>query len=394
VDEDLFSTDDEIANRALAMKLAALRREQSMNTLGMITGDAPLAMAGKVNAGGQEAAQKTLMSVPASRVLMGARRADQAERDAQTAALDSPEYRDVTTTAINKFDPKFPVPPNASGRILQHALDSVQKKYVADQGNQARTLLAGMRGMKSEDDAKIIDNIAKAIATGEQAPDMKALYRYGAPLRSRLKELGVPLQQLQFAHASTMRNIQSMDGTKLSTFRIATDKAMGQVDYVQGLYSDLRQSLPSTRFPIINAAALKAARNGLLGPEVMAKAQTLDSQLALLAADMATVANNGNSGTDEGRKMLSALAKGEWDEKTFEKATGALRRDLQIGLSALTNLTPTVPGVAPLSRPNKSPGGTSVPPTGGSTVDQSGRVDGLEGIPDEYRQYLTPAGGG
>lgn len=99
MDEDLFSTDDEIANRALAMKLAALRRDQSMNTLGMISGDAPLALAGKVNAGNTGDMQKFVVGTPSTRQKLGLERQQTAETARHYGAVEANAARGLDLEA-------------------------------------------------------------------------------------------------------------------------------------------------------------------------------------------------------------------------------------------------------------------------------------------------------
>lgn len=86
---DLFSTDDEIANRALSARLAALRKDQAMNSLGMMTGDPALSQEGKTMAGVTETQMKLAQAAPQFRLTAALERAKTAESGRHNLAAEA-----------------------------------------------------------------------------------------------------------------------------------------------------------------------------------------------------------------------------------------------------------------------------------------------------------------
>lgn len=190
-------------------------------------------------------------------------------------------------------------------------------------------------GGASKDDIK---ELADGIENGNLPPDMKALYKYGAPLKAELNRRGFNLSRASTDWAATNRLINSLNGPQQTRLRQAVDAAYNQLDVVEGLYEEWRKTGLPGGFKSWNRAALGAAKS--MPGEAGAKANALDQQMAILVGELGTTLMGGNTPTEMALKEAKNMLASEWNDESFKKAIKQLRIDLKIRQNAISTVQP------------------------------------------------------
>jgi hypothetical protein len=362
--EDLFSTDDATAIPTAAALAAAMRRRRAAGTLATVLGG-PFAAAGRELSGEASDQERELLAAAHQRAQMlpGLQRAQDAR-----AALQHPATARVLTGAMAKLMPGVDVS-DAPPQVLEQLLPTAEKAYgvdvnaqmrrdVAEQNRLARQAVAehagAGHGTVSDGGAAAI---AAAIVNGEQPPTVHA--RIEGPVRAALAQNhpGFNLTSAQSDWNATQRHLATLNGPQQTRLRQAVDATSDQLSNVEALYDQWKQVGTASGIRAFNRAALGSAKQ--MPGQAGAVAQALEGQISLLTGELGNVLMGGNSPTDHGLKLAGTMLQGDWNEETFTKAIGQLRRDLQIRRNSMLNSTPAGLSTSPAAQPA---GGTPASP--------------------------------
>lgn len=202
-------------------------------------------------------------------------------------------------------------------------------------------------GAQENDD--IANSIADAVRSGDQSPDLRGLYKYGAAVRANLAKSKYNLAGAQKDWMAVQKNIASLNGTQQTRLRQAVETAYSSLDVVDGLSADLTKELKSSRTPVtaFNRAVMIAARNGVYGPKAKDLATQLEAQIGDVASEIGNAYMGGNSPTDHALALAQKNLNANWDERTLRGATDLARKNLQIRRNSIYNSTPIIPGQMP-----------------------------------------------
>ena len=249
------------------------------------------------------------------------------------------------------------------GRRVLANYDPATGTYTDTQGNalpdaqplpEKPTASSGAAGGMGSIDA---DAIAEAIIRGEQPPDLKGLYRYGAAVKTSLARKGYNLSQATTDWVATQRHFSTLNGPQQTRIRQAADTAYHSLDVI----ADLADQWKGGRFPLLNRASLAAAKGGAMGTQAQQIATQLEAQITDVASELANVYMGGNSPTDHALKLAQKNLSADWSLPQLLSAVELARKNLQIRLNAIANTD--VLGVSesnPYGRPNPGGGGTNV----------------------------------
>lgn len=222
----------------------------------------------------------------------------------------------------------------------------------------------GGRGTAPADAATAI---ADAIISGDQPPTMQGLYGNTAAVRAALAKKGFDLSTAQQDWTAINRYMSTLNGVQQVRLKQATEFVRETVPLVRELSTNLTKAVPRGQFPVLNAAALKAAHEGVLGEKAQAAATQLQSQIADLQSELAVMYRGGNSPTDEALKKASEMLRGDWSATQLEAALALVERNSVIRLNSIRNV-----GVGTIGdRQNQyapAPGGEQVAPPPPGTV--------------------------
>lgn len=210
------------------------------------------------------------------------------------------------------------------------------------------------------------EEIANAIISGDQPPTLQGLYRNGGPVRAALAKAGYPLATAMTDWAATQKHFSTLNGAQQTRLRQAADTAMHSLDVIE----DLANQWQGGKFPILNKAQLKLAKNGALGPEAQSIATQLEAQISDVTSELANVYMGGNSPTDHALTLAAKNLSADWTQKQLTDALKLSRTNLGIRLNSIKNT-----GVIGASPNNPYvPQQTPTPPAPSQTVKPSGRV--------------------
>lgn len=260
-------------------------------------------------------------------------------------------------------------------------------------------------------------DIAAAIRSGDQPPLTTGLgVGMAGPVRQELAKSGFNLSRAQQDWTATQAYIRSLNGAQQLRLRQATDFAYESLNLIDNpedpgndLIGQVRRFVPRTRFPIINQAALNAAKNGAFGDAAASAARQLDSQITDLQSELATVYKGGNSPTDVGLNQASKMLSDAWSENTLRDAVDLSRKNLRYRLNSIRNTgpsgvsaespyTPAPPPSTPVdTTPVNRAAGTSLPkpPRQGAAIgaaDLQKYLDANGGDVTKTRKAVTDAG--
>lgn len=224
------------------------------------------------------------------------------------------------------------------------------------------------------------DQVADGIYNGDLSPiltgrDSKTLYRIQANLHKR----GFDLQAAQNDARALQRFQASANSAQQLRLRQGINFAVESLDQLdnpqnpgEDLIGKLRNAVPRTKFPVINRAALTAAKNGVFGQQAAEAATLLESQIKDLQSELAVVFMGGNSPTDRGLEQAQGMLQSDWSDQTLRRAIDLARRNLRIRVNSISNTMPagmSQQGIQQYQREGVigggAPGGNAAPAIGG-----------------------------
>lgn len=220
---------------------------------------------------------------------------------------------------------------------------------------------------QSQSDAS---DIAAAIRSGIQPPDLKGLYRQGAPVRAQLARDGYDLMTAQRDWQSINRHLATLNGQQQERLRQAITFTHDSIGQIEQLYDEWQKTGLPGGFKDFNKAALAAAAH--LPGKQGAVAQNLMTQLNDLTSELGTVYKGGTASTDESLRLAGENLKADWNRETFQRAVKQLKTNLEIRKNSILTSQPA--GVSPNSP--YLPQGEAPTPTGGGRGGGSSRSSG------------------
>lgn len=191
------------------------------------------------------------------------------------------------------------------------------------------------------------NSIADAIVSGKQPPDTKGLYRFGGPVRAALARRGYDFTAASRDWQAVQRGIATLNGPQQTRLRQAVETAYNSLDVIDDLNTRLAKALPRGRFPVLNKAALLAAKNGLAGKEAQSLATQLDAQLTDVVSELGNAYMGGNSPTDHALRLAAQNLSSNWSPEVLKAGTDLARKNLLIRRNSIYSTNPINPGVAP-----------------------------------------------
>lgn len=253
-------------------------------------------------------------------------------------AMQHPAYGTAVRTLLKKFSPATAqAAEGAPPQVLEHILGPAERAYAADQRRNAMLLLGG-RGTGSASGESDITKIADAIEAGIQPPDVKGLYRFGAPVRAELSRRGFDLTTANREWGAVQRHMSSLNGPQQTRLRQSIDFAYHSLDQIEDLYNQWQRVGPASGLRLLNRGALATAKQ--LPGEAGAIAQGLEGQINDLVESLGSVYMGGNTPTDNAFKLASANLSGNWNEETFKKSLALVRNNLKMRQNAMMNALP------------------------------------------------------
>lgn len=195
---------------------------------------------------------------------------------------------------------------------------------------------------------KTAEDIGDAIMRGDQPPILTGMGMGGAAeLRAYLGKKGFNLTRAMEDWQGMTRYIASLNSSQQLRLRQASDFAFESLDLLDNrdnpgndLIGQLRRFIPRGKYPLLNRAALKAAKEGVFGDAASSAATQLESQVTDLQSELATVYKGGNSPTDIGLKQAGSMLSGDWSENTLRDAIDLSRKNLRYRLNSIRNTGP------------------------------------------------------
>jgi len=217
----------------------------------------------------------------------------------------------------------------------------------AARSKSTSTASGGAFGQPGVDD--VANQIADAIVSGQQPPEMKGLYRYGGPVRAALAARGYDMTKANADWQAVQKWVATANGSQQVRMRQAANTAYESLDVVDELSATLSKQIPRGSVKVLNRAAVVLAQNGAFGPEAQSTATNLVAQITDITSELGNVYMGGNSPTDHALKLAQQNLSGDWSEKQLRDATALARTNLRIRLNSMSAIKPTtadIPGHA------------------------------------------------
>lgn len=229
--------------------------------------------------------------------------------------------------------------------------------------------------------------IADAIVSGKQPPVTTGLYKLGGPVRAALAKAKYDLSKANQDWVATNRMLSSMNGPQQLRLRQAVTFTKDSLPIIEGLADEWKAG----GFPLLNAAQLEAAKQGVLGQKAQSIATRLSTQINDMTSELGTVYKGGNSSTDESLKLAASNLDANWSVETLHDAIKMIRQNLtyrensmnlvQTGGIADSQYNPMTEGGPPqadLSKPTSDEEYNALP-SGTHYID-----------PDDGQEYVKP----
>jgi hypothetical protein len=230
------------------------------------------------------------------------------------------------------------------------------KLQVARTGQKAGAITEAQKGAIAPEVQKVGD----AIIEGKQPPVISGfgMAKYQGPIRAYLSDKGYDLYNAEMDYHATKKYVTSLNSTQQVRLRQATQFSYDSLNIIE----ELNNQWQAGRFPILNKGNLILAINGALGVEAQKIATKLDTQIADLTSELATVYKGGYASTDETLKLAAKNLKSEWSYEQLGENINLVRTNLQIRLNSLKSAK--IGGPAGLSKEEPpTPTPPKVPPT-------------------------------
>jgi hypothetical protein len=237
---------------------------------------------------------------------------------------------------------------------------------------------AATQGAMADTDPRAI---ADAIINGDQPPDLQGLYRYGAPVRTALAKAGYNLTKAKEDWQATQKYLATLNGQQQVRLRQAVSFTKDSLDLIE----DLAKQWKGGKFPLLNRAALLAAKNGAMGQNAAAIATKLEAQIADLVSELGTVYKGGNSSTDESLKLAAQNLKSDWSESVLIANLSQVRKNLQIRENSIRN-------GAPIGNADNPYAPTTAAPVTSGTVKMRAPDGSTKDIPKDQVEHYKSLG--
>lgn len=188
-------------------------------------------------------------------------------------------------------------------------------------------------------DPSVTHKISQAIINGNQPPEMRGLYRYGAAVRADLEAQGFDYSKANLDWVGTSRLLATMNGPQQTRIR----QSIGQVKETLPLVRSLADKWEGGNFPLLNKANLRLAKEGLINPEAQSIAVQLDAEISDVITELSTVYMGGNTPTEQAFKLAANQLNSEWSVKTLRDAIDLAETNVKYRENSLRLGTAGVP---------------------------------------------------
>jgi len=243
------------------------------------------------------------------------------------------------------------------GAVPEKLIPKLSSRYsTTEQRKSIEDLTKSIPKLKESYSQKAMaTNIADAVETGMQPPDLKGLFRYQVPIRNALAKKGVNLSQLTQEWLATTTGIKSMNGPQQTRMRTAINSvtrgipALKEVsdefkryDFTPSNWAKLRTNLHG----IGSAGRLTLDENGTKGMNegTIALAARYVTQLNLLRDEVAQVFSGGYAPTEESFRLADDILNPVYGSTALDSALTQLQRNLNWRNLALSDIGPIMPG--------------------------------------------------
>ncbi len=155
------------------------------------------------------------------------------------------------------------------------------------------------------------------------------------------KRRGYNLAEAAMDWTATQRKLQTLNGNKVTGLMSSITTAGKSLDVID----ELTKQWDAGKLPALNSLQLKAAKQGLLGPQAATIATQLEGQITDVVSELGNVYMGGNSPTDYALQLAGKNLSADWSKKTLMDMTNLARKNLQIRRNSIA--TSAVEGASP-----------------------------------------------
>lgn len=169
-----------------------------------------------------------------------------------------------------------------------------------------------------------VQDIAQAIVSGIQPPDLSRLYGKASAVRAELARQGYDLTKATTDWMATTKFIASSNSPQQVRMRQAEASVENSLGKLAALNDDYKRS----NFKFVNKADLIAATNGLYGEKAASQAQMMLGQIGFITDELAQTFMGGNSPTDPAFKIAQQVLGGDFTAKQLEDEIKLIQENL------------------------------------------------------------------
>jgi len=158
-----------------------------------------------------------------------------------------------------------------------------------------------------------------------------------------LADEGYNLSKAQQDYKATQKYLGSLNSVQQVRLRQAVELSYESLDKIE----ELTREWNAGPFPLLNKAVLKTAIEGGLGEKAQNTATALNTQIADLTSELATVYKGGNSSTDESLRLAAENLKAEWAYSQLMNNIELVRTNLGYRKNSMRFMKPA--GISPES---------------------------------------------
>ena len=199
----------------------------------------------------------------------------------------------------------------------------------------------------SESDAEALLN---GVIAGDLSPIPTDLFANRDPhvktaFNKLAAERGVNIYRMQMTHRGYQQYYSTLNGRLQLAVRQSIKNAEEGLDVLSDLNRKLGSTIPrDSRYPVLNAAAIAAAKQGVFGKVPRDLALQMDQQIGNLTSELANVYQGGGVPTEEARHQASQNFKGKTaGERSLEENIKLAKMDVGIRRNAILTTGPMTP---------------------------------------------------
>ncbi len=251
---------------------------------------------------------------------------------AATQLLQSPLYNNLTLEqAMRQWSN------NAYGAEVAPELDPSQKVGSLG-GSQMDQLVSDMAqresGASVTASPTMIQSIAQGIENGSQPPTLTGLYTKSGQVRAQLKKDGFNLTKATEDWNAVTKWTATTNSSTVVKAKVAADSSLQYIQSLRALSAQWDEQNPLTP---LDYAHFQTALNGGLGQANQNIAQKVQTQIADLTADMASVYRYGLSTTDSSMSNAAETLSTNWDNGRLNASLDVIEPNLKVRINSLTN---------------------------------------------------------